>query len=750
MLPWVGEGVTGSQLERLRLLSDIARNDSTLAIAVARLAWFSGGLGENEVQSLRLLLGFVSRDPELARNVANLGWFVDDVNGFELDALYALEEIAVLDHELARISSTLSWFANKMTLDENSAIWALSGLANVDVDLAVEIVDSLNLWSPRLVANSLISLRFFRNHSPPEFNVLAAKPWFADGLSRQDAAFITVLGGAIRWPELYDDLVEAHYVKSTTIDAPVGGQVNVWLFSNKPIDPQDRLLDNFAQAISTAEDFLMVPFPDRDFLVLYADGHDLGAAYNSGSHVVVHRSEGNDQVHPHTVFHETAHHYMYGGLGNTWLVEGGANFIATIGLAQVGIRDLDRWPSFVERSLRGGCLLDPGLGSIQDLNDYQTDFRAGRSCNYVFGEYFLHRLRTSMGHDAIGTALGEVYRTGREARRPLSEETIYDILLKNTPDTLKESLQNAYVELHGGPFVANFEEAESELLIPDALVSELRNLLPWFTGPLDMIHSSGLAAISNVWQLNRRLGLSLAKAPWVVDGIDHGESIALSGFYDIASADQQLTDQLINFSWVRDGVVFWERRAIEAIARLALHTPGDAERVAQYPWVVDEITNEERLLLEFLAEMFVTAEGTGKPAPVIGWMIDGLTDPEHRLLVQLRRILAEDNTYCVEVLALPWIVAGPSDGRGSEERAARGLALLVEADKQLANDVIRLEWVLDGLEDAFEDSALEKIGIVARMDVQEAERIINSSWFRDGIDLNDVLRLQDYVTSDAS
>ena len=384
---------------------------------------------------------------------------------------------------------------------------------------------------------------------------------------------------------------------------------------------------------------------------------------------------------------------MYGGLGNTWLVEGGATFIAAIGLAQVGMRDLDRWPSFVERTVRGGCNRAPGLGSIQDIIDYQKDSGVRHSCNYVFGEHFLHGLRTAMGHDAIGTALGEVYRAGRETGRPLSEETIYEIFLKNTPGSRKASVQNAYAELHGGPFVAGFEDAESELLIPDALESELRKLLPWFTNPPDKIHSSALASIVRVWQLNRRLGLSLAEATWVADGVNHGEAIVLSGTYKIATADPQLADRIVNNSWVRDGVVFWERRAIEAIARLALHTPDDAERVARYSWVVDDITNEERLLLEFLAELFVAVDGTTRPMPVIGWMIDGLTAPEHRLLVQLRRILEQDPVYCLEVLALPWITGGPFN-RGSEARAVRGLASLVEADKQLANNVIQLEWVL--------------------------------------------------------
>ncbi len=761
------------------ILSDIAHKDSRLARTVAHLTWFSDGVGKNEEEALRRLLRLVSKDLELARNAASLGWFVDDVNGTELDALYTLQSLAAVDlelarnttslswfvddvsgteldalyilqslasfdRELARITATLSWFADEMTTDKNRALWDLRELVYVDADLAVEIVNASNLWSPRLVANSLSSLRFFRQYSPERFNVLAAKSWFADGLSRQDAAFLSILSRTLGSPALYDELVEAHYVKSKTIDVPLGGQVNIWLFSNKPIDPRDRLLDDVAQAIWTGEDFMRVPFPDRDFLVLLAVGHHSVGAYHFDSHIVVSRSEVNDQVDLHTVFHETAHHYMQ-GFGSAWLVEGGADFLATIGLAQVGIRDLDRWPSYVERLQRRECALYSGLDTIQDIIDYQEDSGAVQRCNYVLGEYFLHSLRTAMGHDAIGAALAEIYRTEWETKRGFEEETIYELILKNTPDSRKESVQNIYRELHGGPFVATFVDAESELLIPGALESELQELLPWFNSPPDKIHSSALAAIVKVWQLNPRLGLSLAKAAWVVDGVNHGEAIVLNGLYEISTADPQLTDRVVNYAWVRDGVVFWERRAIEAISRLALHTPDDAERVARYSWVVDNMTNEERLLLQFLAELFVTVDGTGRSMPSIDWMLDGLTDPEHRLLLELRGILDLDTAYCLEVLALPGIADGPSS-QESEAGAVQGLAQLVVADKQLANDVIQLEWVLDDL-DTLEAIALGRIGAVAAVDVQDAEQIVNSPWFRDGIESDDVLRLLDYHSS---
>ena len=717
MLPWVREGATGSQQDPLRALSRIAHRDSRLAKTVARLTWFADGVDKNGRRALWSLLDLANNDLELARRVSSLGWF-----------------------------------AGGITLDENRVLRALTGLGRVDTDVVAGIVDSSSLWSPRLVANSLRSLSAIRGQSLQRFNVLASKPWFADGLSRQDAAFLSILPVAIRrWPELYDELMEMHYVKSKTIDAPLGGQqVNVWMFSNRPIDPQDRLLDHFANAIWTAEDFMKVPFPDRDFVALLVVGHALDAAYNFGSHVVVDRDEPNNEVHPHTVFHETAHHYMYGGLGNTWLVEGGANFIATIGLAQFGIRDLGRFPALVvRRSVREGCNLDPGLRSIQDIIDYQQDTGVRQSCNYVFGEHFLHSLRMAMGDDAIGIALGEIYTTGRETERRLSEETIYEIVLRNTPNDRKESVRAVYRELHGGPFVSGAGYAMSEPLIPDTLKGELREVLPWFSGPPDKIRSAALAAIVKIWQLNRELGLSLAKATWVADGIEHGEATALNGLYEIAAVDQRLTDEIVDYSWVRDGVVFWERKAIEAVARIALHAPDDVGQVGRYSWVVDDITNQERLLLETLAEVFVTVNDAGRSTPSIDWMTDGLIDRELRLAVQLRRILELDPAYGLDVLTLPWIASGPSD-RGTEASAVRGLATLLEADERLANDVIQLEWVLDGRRHHYEDSALSMIGIIARMDVQVAERIVNAPWFRDGIDLDDVLRLQDYTTIDVS
>ena len=743
-LTWVGGVATDSRRESLRILSHIAHKDSGLAKDVVHLRWFADGVGRNEEPVLRQLLRLALIDPDLARNVVTTGWFSADVTEIDLQALFALRELASFDLRLARTATTLTWFADELTRDQFEALWALRELGQVDAGLAFEIVDSSSLWSPRLVAGSARSLRALREEHPQLFEALAAKTWFADGLSRQDAAFLSTLSSTVEWPELHADLMEQHYMRLRTIDVPLGGQVDVWLFSNKPIDPSDPLLGDFANAIWAGEHFMRVPFPDRDFVVLFADGHSTGA-FNFGSHVVVDRQEGSDPLHPHTVFHETAHHYMYVGLGNTWLVEGGANFLATIGLAHFGIRDLDSWPRSVEQSVREGCMRDPGLATIQDIIDFQRDSGERHPCNYSFGSHFLYELRAAMGHDAIAAALGEIYKGGRETYRSLPEETIYETMLKNTPDSQKEGFQNTYRELHGGPFVASFVDAESEVLVPNALQGELDELLPWFGRPLDEIHSSALAAIVNVWQLNPRLGLALAKATWVIDGVNHGEAITLNGLYEIATADSDLTDRIANSPWTKDGVVFWERKAIEAIAQLALHAPNDAKRVAQYRWVGDGITNEERLLLEFLATLSITTQSAGRPTPSFDWMIDGMTNAEHRLLVQLRRILEQHPLFCLDVLALPWVSNGPAT-QHSETRAVKGLAQLAEADTQLATEVIQTEWALDELH-TFEASALGEIGRVALVDIQDARQILKSSWFRDGIDRDDVQRLRDYPSN---
>ena len=740
MLSWVREGVSGGEpdpftaLQRVFLLSD---RDLDLAKRVAGLGWFTDGVVRLELEALANLEGIAALDANLARNAADPEWFADDVFETEIVALASLRSIADLDVGLARSAAAQPWFTNRMTADERDALWTLENLARLDVALAVRTADASGSWSPRLVLSSLRALASSRSQ-PQEFDVLAAQPWFADGLSRQDAAFLPALTGTIGWPELYDELTEAHFAESTTIDGRAG-KLYLWLFSNRPIDPLDTRLDHFVQAILTSEEFTGEPFPTQDVIMLLADGHSLGGAYYFDSHVVVGR-RGEDQVHPHTVFHEAAHYYM--DLGNPWLVEGGANFIARIGLAKVGLTDLDTWPAYVERSVREGCALDPGVGTIQDLTDYQEDADSSQNCHYVVGEHFLYRLRAAMGHDAIGAALGEIYAAGRrDVGRPLSEEEAYEIVLKHTPADRRESVEAVYRELHGGPFAAGFEDIEPEPSVPAALSRELP---PWSGSPPDKVHAAALAAIVDVWEVDSGLGLSLAQAAWVVDGVDHGEAIALNALHEIAAIDARLAGEIAAYAWVSDGFAFWERKAIEAVARLAAHSRGDAERVARYSWVTDGVTNEERLLLEFMAGAAAAAGDAGASFPRIAWMEDGLTDEEDYLLTSLRGLMALDDAFCLDVLGLPWIVGGVSSDHGVEEAAARGLAWLVEADGRLANDVIRLGWVADDMMAFDESSALEHIGIIARRNVQDAERIINSPWFRDGIDIDDVLRLQDY------
>ena len=722
MLPWVRGGITNAQpdpfipLQRVFLFSG---QDLDLAKLVAGLGWFADGVGQLEFETLTYLEGIADRDPDLARNVASLDWFDDDISETKFIALTSLRNIAHLDIGLAQSAATQPWFTSRMTSEERFALAALESLARIDIALAVRVSDASSLWSPRLVASSLRSLRRLRQ-SPQQFDVLAAKPWFADGLSRADAAFLaTFRDTERRWPEFYDELMEAHYTESGVIDTPLAGEVTIWVIGNRPIDPPGYLVDHIARAITASEEFIGEPFPTQDVILLYADGHSFRGAY-FGSHMALSRREEGDPLSPYTIFHETGHYYMHGGLGNTWLVEGGAHFLMTIGLAEIGVRELDEWPARLARSVREGCMLDPGFGVVQDIIDYDKDADTRVVCNYPFGLYFLHSLRAAMGHDAIATALREIYRAGRR----LSEEEIYGIFLSNASLDRRERVQNVYVELHGGPFVTGFEDVEPKPSVPAALSSELP---AWSGGPPDKVHTAALATIVNVWELDAPLGLSLARAAWVVDGVDHGEAIALNALREMAAVDPQLAGRIFNYSWVADGVVFWERKAIEAVARLAAHSRGDAERFVGYSWVVDGVTNEERLLLEFMAGAAAAADDAGAPFPRIAWMEDDLTDEEDYLFTSLRGLMALDNAFCVDVLTLPWVVGGASD-QGEEARAVRGLTYLVEASGQLANNVLRLEWVADDMMTLDESVALAHIGRIARRNVQDAGRIINSPW----------------------
>ena len=73
-------------------------------------------------------------------------------------------------------------------------------------------------------------------------------------------------------------------------------------------------------------------------------------------------------------------------------------------------------------------------------------------CEYDLGRQFLISLYYTMGHDAMTSALVELFlESERNETRPMEEE-VYRTFLKRTPPGAGEEVRVLYEKLHGGPF----------------------------------------------------------------------------------------------------------------------------------------------------------------------------------------------------------------------------------------------------------------------------------------------------------
>ena len=744
--PWLSEDISMGGYSIFSLLSDnligIAEIEIEMAEMVAEIDWLAVGVDQNENTGLSGLERIVASDLEFGRSLIALEWFSDGITRAEGSALWTFSDLVERNPELSR--KVFEVLEAGVDDDHSKLIQNLVDLSYYDAEFAEGLFDNLKRWSVQLGANVVGTMAAIQISYPERYAELLEQPWFGDGLNLEEAVFVSTLWTSLLdAPEFYDELMDRYFLETKTVAMPLGGNVEFWLFSNKRINPSDGLMNQLVRGATDIERFMKVPFPTRHFAAVFADGHSLSAAKYTGSNILLSQVEEYDKTADHTVFHETGHYYMSGSVGKTWLREGGANFLATVVLANLGSIDLDRRAAEIRQTLFRACELELGVDTLQELIDYDQDARRRNSCNYVFGEFFLLTMRSAIGHDAMSDAMGDIYLNRFASLSVITEEDIYEIFVENTSDHLRQNVMSVYREYHGGSFLPGFELGTPEFSVADERFNELRGTLSWPDRPLDDIHAAAFSEIADIWQTDQTLARSLAGTEWLQNHVDYPELKALSGLAAITAISPRLAQTMIDARWFEDGIKFWEYKAIEAMARIAEHDVGDAETISRYGWFGDDMTNQDRLLIELLGTLYVAPVGSNRPMRLVDWMLDGLTDEENRMVVEIRSIFASDATFGFDVLSLPWVADGGIDSSVSDLRA---VANLVEADLELAKDVIELVWVSDGLE-GYESSGLGSLGAIATLDVEEAKRIFRSRWFRNGIDVDDVIRLQNYFVN---
>ena len=291
----------------------------------------------------------------------------------------------------------------------------------------------------------MINIHHFVNRD--HFLSFAAAPWYADGLSPAEVAFIVTLPSLARWyPQLIQPLVDDFHSQSVTVTLPLAGEVTIWVFQNTPLSPSDPLFQKIATTARMAESFLQLPFPTDHIILLVTDPSEPGFqthGWFNNSHMVLPRREGSVASVPH----ETAHYYFRSG--PSWLIEGAANFIEHHVVAE---EDALARRAMVEAEL-DQCLAVDGTENIRHYVWRQRESkRFSYGCPYLLGEHFLLQVEEVLGREALASALRVMLSEGKESLWPADtrEAFIYQTLAEHVPDGKDGAFRAIYQEIHGG------------------------------------------------------------------------------------------------------------------------------------------------------------------------------------------------------------------------------------------------------------------------------------------------------------
>ena len=225
-------------------------------------------------------------------------------------------------------------------------------------------------------------------------------------------------------------------------------------------------------AVVDLEDFLAVPFPAGELIVLYGFSGmsylwstqvDENLGRNMGNHIIIKedlaRGKPTSDAN-RTIIHEVAHYYWGGEIGPRWLTEGGSDFLTSAVFHRLHGESLTERIKDMPSSTGAFTYCKRlAVSTVQRLLEIQGNvgMKAHRAsnlsiCDYYLVEYLLLNVYETIGDGPFRAAFKEMYLLSQREDRELTEQDIYDIFLNMTPSDRTGEFQEVYSRVHGGSF----------------------------------------------------------------------------------------------------------------------------------------------------------------------------------------------------------------------------------------------------------------------------------------------------------
>ncbi len=494
---WVIDGINYSELEALQSLHALTISEPELATRMAAIPWTTDRASDLEWSAYEVLLKVGLTSPNTLELLTSYEWVLDGPainDDFIVDALVSLnkmlrtEQIGIESQVITLVGAP--WVADGVSPTEAIMLSAIAtvGLPSPHDDaisLYLDMLATLTHMAPdeRLV-RGLVKEAYYRSVTQPieyreepvrRFFQLTSQPWFLDGVDHTEAMAVLIAPQIHHlYPELYEGLPENPAQPTRTFSLPLAGEVAVWYYNEDPAPLSDEdVLDAIESSARVAEEFFGAPFPTNEIFLMITDPDPAKAVilFAPCIHLgyMIRLTGCGADVVERVIPHEVAHYYFHnpGPIGGTrsgahspdWFIEGGADLISALWKDRMGLQTLADRKAQVEAEIektkeKWGV---ENLAHVNQMVHYtpivaDADFNLAR---YRLGEYLLLSILETIGKEATGAAMRELYRraevhfSASEAREPPNEKQIYEAFVTNTPPHLRDALQDLYDRLHG-------------------------------------------------------------------------------------------------------------------------------------------------------------------------------------------------------------------------------------------------------------------------------------------------------------
>ena len=410
-LPWVKDGVTPAEKETLEYLRSVAEENVALAMRMARLPWLDGGITQNELSALQTVTEIGAKDAAVAERIVSILWFSAGIPEREISFLENLSRITDTDAGLAKSLVEIPWLADGVSTSESSVVEHIGYIADADAGAAVRIASMpfLKTFEPP-DASAMESLALLAVSDEATFRKVISRFNLRGGISDSWANVVAMLYGvSITNPALIDALLDRNRVTQEfrTIHLPLSKDVKLTIVRTAPGTKSS--MDLLEHSVRNVEEFMGEPLPSNYVGLLFGEAVAEGAAGTYFStHISalpefgINNSSREAEYAGHLIAHEVAHYYWNNG--ETWIVEGAAEFLGTISENRRAGRPLAPTGS-----------LCPNIATIAELErrnprSDSDDFR----CHYVLGERFFLDLYDALGDGRFRDGFSRLYLMSQE------------------------------------------------------------------------------------------------------------------------------------------------------------------------------------------------------------------------------------------------------------------------------------------------------------------------------------------------